>query len=53
MCEAVGHPVQRLERVAIAGLTLSDLRPGAYRRLSDEEVAALLIDPPSASGLEQ
>ena len=53
MCEAVGHPVRRLERVAIAGLTLSDLRPGAYRRLSGEEVAALLIDPPSASGLQQ
>ena len=53
MCEAVGHPVRRLERVAIAGLKLSGLRPGAYRRLSGEEVAALLMDPPDPSGLQQ
>jgi 23S rRNA pseudouridine2605 synthase len=53
MCEAVGHPVRRLERVAIAGLTLSGLRPGAHRRLSDKEVAALLRDAPDASGLQQ
>src|SRR2546430_2738797 len=42
MCAAVGHPVRRLERVAIGALELSDLKPGGYRRLSADEVAALL-----------
>jgi 23S rRNA pseudouridine2605 synthase len=50
MCEAVGHPVRRLERVAIGGLSLGGLKPGSFRRLSDDEVAALLHDP---SGLQQ
>ncbi|MGN6170050.1 MAG: pseudouridine synthase, partial [Solirubrobacteraceae bacterium] len=44
MCEAVGHPVRRLERIAIGDLTLGSLKPGAYRRLSDEEVNTLLDD---------
>ena len=42
MCEAVGHPVRRLERVAIGGLELGSLRPGAHRRLREPELAALL-----------
>ena len=50
MCAAVGHPVQQLERVAVGSLPLGGLKPGAYRRLSDEEVEALLGD---ASGLQQ
>ena len=41
MCEAVGHPVRSLERVAFGSLTLGGLAPGAHRRLSDAEVAAL------------
>jgi len=41
MCEAVGHPVESLERVAFGPLRLGDLRPGAYRRLSDAEVQSL------------
>ena len=41
MCEAVGHPVKRLERVAFGPLTIGDLKPGAYRRLSAGEVEAL------------
>src|SRR6476661_3747915 len=41
MCEAVGHPVISLERVAFGPLTLKGLRPGAHRRLSDAEVAQL------------
>jgi 23S rRNA pseudouridine2605 synthase len=45
MCEAVGHPVQRLERVAFGPLTLGDLPPGRWRRLSDAEVAALAAAP--------
>jgi 23S rRNA pseudouridine2605 synthase len=38
MCEAVGHPVRRLERVAFGALRLGDLREGASRRLTAEEV---------------
>jgi 23S rRNA pseudouridine2605 synthase len=41
MCEAVGHPVRRLERVAFGPLSLGDLRPGHHRRLTGDELAAL------------
>ena len=41
MCEAVGHPVGRLERVAFGPLELGDLKAGSYRRLSADEVARL------------
>jgi 23S rRNA pseudouridine2605 synthase len=41
MCEAVGHPVIALERVAFGPLELGGLKPGAHRRLSAAEVAAL------------
>ena len=41
MCEAVGHPVRRLERIRFGPLALGDLKPGAYRRLSGEDVDAL------------
>ena len=41
MCEAVGHPVVRLRRVAIGSITDGRLRPGDFRELSEEEVATL------------
>lgn len=41
MCAAVGHPVLRLKRVGIGPLRLKGLRPGEYRYLDSEEVAAL------------
>ena len=41
MCERVGHPVVRLERVAFGPLVLGDLAPGDYRRLGPDEVRAL------------
>ena len=41
MCEAVGHRVERLERVAFAGLTLGRLAEGRHRRLSPSEVERL------------
>jgi 23S rRNA pseudouridine2605 synthase len=41
MCEAVGHPVEALERVAFGPLRLGDLAPGAARRLSAAEVERL------------
>jgi 23S rRNA pseudouridine2605 synthase len=41
MCEAVGHPVRRLERVAFGPLTLAGLAPGAQRLLTPDELTAL------------
>ncbi len=43
MCEAVGHPVQRLHRSRYAGLDLSGLAPGAWRELTPAEVARLRV----------
>jgi 23S rRNA pseudouridine2605 synthase len=41
MCEAVGHPVARLERVAFGPLRLGSLGEGEARRLSPAEVERL------------
>ena len=41
MCEAVGHPVQRLVRTRIGPLTDQKLPPGQWRQLTPEEVRAL------------
>jgi 23S rRNA pseudouridine2605 synthase len=41
LLEAVGHPVAKLRRVAIGGVTLRGLSPGACRSLSRAEVHAL------------
>ena len=42
MCEAVGHPVRRLERVAFGPLSLGDLPRGRWRRLSAGEIDSLV-----------
>lgn len=41
MFEAAGYPVSKLKRVAIGPIRDPHLTPGAYRRLSEGEVAAL------------
>ena len=41
MCQAVGHPVRELQRVAFGPLELGGLASGGYRRLGEEEVKAL------------
>jgi 23S rRNA pseudouridine2605 synthase len=41
MCEAVGHRVVSLERIAFGPLRLGELKPGACRRLSEVEVGRL------------
>ena|SRR5579864_1308624 len=41
MCQAVGHRVRALERVAFGPLELGNLMPGAFRRLTHDEIAAL------------
>jgi 23S rRNA pseudouridine2605 synthase len=40
-CEALGHPVARLRRVAFGPIDLGDLRPGEWRELRAREVSAL------------
>jgi 23S rRNA pseudouridine2605 synthase len=41
MCEQVGHPVRRLQRIRFGALALGDLPPGGHRRLTDAEVRRL------------
>jgi 23S rRNA pseudouridine2605 synthase len=41
MCEAAGHPVLELTRIAFGRLELGRLAPGESRRLSAEEIAGL------------
>jgi pseudouridine synthase len=41
LCQALGHPVLRLRRVAFGPLRLGRLKPGEWRRLTERELAAL------------
>jgi 23S rRNA pseudouridine2605 synthase len=41
MCDHVGHRVLELQRVRFGPLQLGDLRPGAHRRLTPNEVSLL------------
>jgi 23S rRNA pseudouridine2605 synthase len=41
MCEQIGHPVKRLERIRFGPLELGGLKPGTCRRLTDAEVQRL------------
>lgn len=54
MCEAVGHPVQTLRRVRIGPISDRRLKPGQWRELTPQEVAALRTShfprPPLAAG---
>jgi len=54
MCEAVGHPVIELERVAYGPLTTAGLAAGEFRPLTEQEVEelrrAVRIRPPVKSG---
>lgn len=42
MMQVVGHLVKRLIRIRIGSLRLDDLAPGNWRRLTAQEVRALL-----------
>jgi len=44
MAEAVGLEVNKLKRVAFAGITIEGLRPGEWRELTDREIARLKRD---------
>jgi cytidylate kinase len=60
VAKLLGHPVLRLIRVRIGPITLGALKPGQWRRLSDDETRALrdaaglarvvAIDGPASSG---
>jgi 23S rRNA pseudouridine2605 synthase len=41
MCEAVGHPVRELRRIAFGTIELGSLAPGEHRRLASAEVEGL------------
>jgi len=41
MCEAVGHPVQKLRRTRIGPLGDRRLKPGEWRELSEDEIRAI------------
>jgi pseudouridine synthase len=41
MCEAIGHPVDHLKRVAIGPIRDTRLKPGQWRDLTDQEVKKL------------
>jgi 23S rRNA pseudouridine2605 synthase len=45
MCDAVGHPVTELSRIAFGPLRLNDLGPGKHRRLTAVEVERLRQSP--------
>ncbi len=45
MCEAIGHPVLHLRRVAIGPIRDDRLRPGQWRELTEKEVRSLTADP--------
>lgn len=49
MCELVGHPVKRLERVAFGLLRLGSLPSGGHRELTPAEVEALLASGAGAT----
>jgi pseudouridine synthase len=41
MCDAIGHPIERLTRTAIGPLRDTRLKPGQWRELTADEVRAL------------
>jgi 23S rRNA pseudouridine2605 synthase len=49
MCEAIGHRVISLERVAFGTVRLAGLAPGAHRRLSSEQLRRLSLSAATAA----
>jgi 23S rRNA pseudouridine2605 synthase len=54
MCEAIGHPVDRLKRVAIGPIQDRGLKPGMWRELTADEVKQLrdASRPSAAAGAD-
>lgn len=38
MCEALGYRVTKLKRIRVMNIELGDLKPGEYRKLTDDEL---------------
>lgn len=53
MCDAIGHPVDRLKRVQIGGVADRHLRAGQLRDLRANEVQRLMGEEPSPGGRPQ
>ena len=51
MCDAIGHPVVRLRRVRIGPISDAGLKPGGFRELRPDEVAALKKSTESRSSV--
>ena len=49
MCDAIGHPVEDLRRVAIGPIRDKRLKPGQWRDLTDDEVRRLRAAPPGGA----
>jgi hypothetical protein len=47
MCDAIGHPVDRLRRTRIGPITDRGMRPGQIRDLTPAEVHALVGTGPA------
>src|SRR4051812_48385597 len=45
MCDAIGHPVVELTRIAFGPVRLTDLAPGQHRRLTQAEIERLRQSP--------
>ncbi len=45
LCQALGHPVSKLARIAYGPIKLGTLQPGDYRHLSQKEISSLLHGP--------
>ncbi len=43
LCKAVGHPVKHLRRMEFAGVTIGNLKPGAWRYLTPGEINRLKV----------
>lgn len=52
MCDAIGHPVDRLRRTRIGTITDKSLRPGEFRDLTPAEIRALTTARPPATTSE-
>ena len=48
MCDAIGHPVAALRRVAIGPIKDAKLKPGQWRELTEDEVRRLKACAPSS-----
>ena len=47
MCEALGYEVKELRRVRIMNIELGNLKPGEYRKVTDQELYELIRDSKS------